>query len=150
MTFTMRKKEGLADYRYFPEPDLPSLDISKDFISELRESMPELPAQRRARYQSLGLPKADVLVLADEVDIGDFFDQTLSTGADPKAAANWLISDITGYCKSERIGIKDLSVTPQALAEMIELIESATISGKIGKQILPDILKGAVHSDRAC
>ncbi len=63
----MRKKEGLADYRYFPEPDLPDLLLSEEFIEEVRGSMAELPAARRQRYLDMGLPKADVIMLADEV-----------------------------------------------------------------------------------
>ncbi|GMH41970.1 hypothetical protein BSKO_09889 [Bryopsis sp. KO-2023] len=141
-TYTMRKKEGLADYRYFPEPDLPPLEVDDQFLSSSKDSMPELPAERRARYAELGLPKDDVLVLTDDVETGVFFDSVLKAGSDAKAAANWLIGDITAFCKNEKIGVKDLELKPEALAEMVELIESGTISGKIGKQILPDLLKG--------
>lgn len=142
----MRKKEGLADYRYFPEPDLPPLNVEDSLIKRVQESMPELPAQRRVRYQDLGLPNGDVLVLTDEAAIGNFFDSTMIAGADSKAAANWIIGDITAFCKSEKIAFGDLLLMPEALAEMVKLIGDGVISGKIGKQVLPDLLMGKLNT----
>ena len=138
----MRRKEGLADYRYFPEPDLPPLELSAAYVQRVRRELPELPSQRRERYSGLGLPRKDVLVLTDDVAIGNFFDGVLELGAPPKAAANWLIGDITAYCKSEKVGFSELKMTPGTLAEMVSLIESKVISGKIAKQVLPDLLAG--------
>lgn len=68
-TFTMRKKEGLADYRYFPEPDLPEVVLTKDFIDQIRQSLPELPEEKRRRYENLGLSMQDVLFLANDSSV---------------------------------------------------------------------------------
>ncbi|GLC45258.1 hypothetical protein PLESTB_000719600 [Pleodorina starrii] len=142
VTNTMRKKEGLADYRYFPEPDLPPLTVSEEFIQGVKSSMPELPAAKRARYLSLGLSRGDVAVLTDETATSDLLDAVLALGAPVKPAANWIQGDIMAYCKESKIGMDALAISPSALAEMIGLIEDGTISGKIAKEVLPDLLQG--------
>ncbi|GFR44396.1 hypothetical protein Agub_g5619, partial [Astrephomene gubernaculifera] len=141
-TTTMRKKEGLADYRYFPEPDLPPLEVSQEFIEQVRSSLPELPAARRARYLSLGLTRGDVAVLADEEATSALFDAVLALGAPVRQAANWIQGDIMAYCKETKTSMSGWSLSPSALAEMIGLIEGGVISGKIAKEVLPDLLQG--------
>ncbi|GBF88804.1 glutamyl-tRNA(Gln) amidotransferase [Raphidocelis subcapitata] len=141
-TTSMRKKEGLADYRYFPEPDLPDLELSDALMADAKASMAELPAEKRARYLSLGLPLADVLILADELGTAQFFDAAVDAGAPPKAAANWVMGDIMAACKEAKIGMESLEMSPQALAEMISLIDEGVISGKIAKDALPRLLAG--------
>lgn len=90
----MRKKEGLADYRYFPEPDLPPLVVSEAQIDAIRATMEELPSKKRERYKALGLPIADVLVLADDTPIAAYFDATVAAGAVAKQAANWVMASL--------------------------------------------------------
>ncbi|GJP73465.1 hypothetical protein CLOP_g4176 [Closterium sp. NIES-67] len=137
-TAPMRSKEGLADYRYFPEPDLPALALSQPFLEQLRADLPELPEQRRRRYEALGLPMQDVLVLADDKEFSDYFDGVLAAGADAKAAANWLMGDLTALLKAERRSVAGMAAVmpPSSLAELIALIQEGTISGKIGKELL--------------
>lgn len=142
VTKSMRKKEGLADYRYFPEPDLPPLILDDDTIAGLRDRLPELPSEKRARYMSLGLSQYDACVLSDDVDVATFFDGVLDAGAPVKPAANWVTNDVMGYCKEEKKSMSELLMTPGTLAEMIALIEKGTISGKIGKEVLPSLLVG--------
>ncbi len=89
--------------RYFPEPDLPPLIIPQEQLETIRTSLPELPAARRARYASMGLPLDTVLVLADEAATGDFFDATVRAGAGAKAASNYLVGDVMAYCKEKRV-----------------------------------------------
>ena len=139
-TALMRKKEGAADYRYFPEPDLPPLVLSEAMIKDVRSALPELPADKRERYLGLGLPEADVLVLAGEQGIADYFDACMEAAAPPKPAANWIIGDILGWMKANSREFKDLPFSGADLAEMVGLIEDGTISGKIGKEILPELL----------
>ncbi|EFN58388.1 hypothetical protein CHLNCDRAFT_50146 [Chlorella variabilis] len=143
-TYSMRKKEGLADYRYFPEPDLPALVLNQAYLDEIQASMPELPRQVRERYLALGLSQYDVLVLSDERDVVAYFDAVLAAGAPPKPATNWVMGDVMAYCKEARLGWDALAerMAPTALAEMIGLIEDGTISGKIGKEVLPALLAG--------
>ena len=141
-TAPMRKKEGLADYRYFPEPDLPELYISDETIEDIRKSLPELPSARRERYMKLGLSEYDALVLSDTEDIASYFDGVLEGGASVKQAANWVMGDVNALCKEQAMGFADLPMRPKTLAEMIQLIDGAVISGKIGKDILPELAKG--------
>eukprot|EP00192_Tetraselmis_astigmatica_P024483 CAMPEP_0117661272 /NCGR_PEP_ID=MMETSP0804-20121206/7449_1 /TAXON_ID=1074897 /ORGANISM="Tetraselmis astigmatica, Strain CCMP880" /LENGTH=530 /DNA_ID=CAMNT_0005468129 /DNA_START=414 /DNA_END=2006 /DNA_ORIENTATION=- len=141
-TYSMRKKEGLADYRYFPEPDLPSVVVTDELLQRVKAELPELPEARRERYISLKLPRADALLLADDHVVSRYFDQTMEAGATPKLAANWIMGDIMAYCKNEKVTMGELKLLPVTLAEMIQLIEDGTISGKIGKELLPKILQG--------
>ena len=141
-TVSMRKKEGLADYRYFPEPDLRHVQVSDQYIESIQAEMPELPAQKRERYTSeLGLSMQDVLVITDDADVASYFEAVLQLGADAKQSCNWLMGDIFGYLKANKLSIKESKVTPSILAEFVSLITDGTISGKIGKEILPDLLE---------
>ncbi|KAJ7519248.1 hypothetical protein O6H91_20G030700 [Diphasiastrum complanatum] len=140
-TITMRSKEGLADYRFFPEPDLPEVSITQAYVDSLLEDLPELPNTKRRRYESLGLIMQDVLVLANDSDVAAFLDAVLDKGADLKLTANWIMGDIAAYLKSEKTSISDVKLTPATLAELISLIKDGTISGKIGKEILPELLR---------
>lgn len=143
-TYTMRKKEGLADYRYFPEPDLPPIILTLSQIQEVVSRRPELPQERRQRLLELGLSQEDVLVLTDDLESANYFDSVLKTATDlsPKAVANWIMGDVTAYLKTEKISFAEIQMRPEVLAEMIQLIQQEVISGKIGKQILPALLKG--------
>ncbi|KAK4405996.1 Glutamyl-tRNA(Gln) amidotransferase subunit B, chloroplastic/mitochondrial [Sesamum angolense] len=139
-TVTMRKKEGLADYRYFPEPDLPGVTISEEYINGIRDCLPELPEMKRRRYEKLGLSMQDVLFLANDINVAAFFDATIGTGADVKLAANWIMGDIAAYMKNEKLSITDIKLTPKELGELIASIKGGTISGKIGKEILFELM----------
>lgn len=139
-TVTMRKKEGLADYRYFPEPDLPGVTLTEDYVEGIRESLPELPEDKRRRYEKMGLSMQDVLFLANDINTADFFDTTIAGGADVKLAANWIMGDIAAYMKNEKVTINDIKLTPEELGELIASIKDETISGKIGKEILFELI----------
>ncbi|RID72038.1 hypothetical protein BRARA_C03946 [Brassica rapa] len=139
-TVIMRKKEGLADYRYFPEPDLPEVILTQEYVDSIRASLPELPEAKRRRYEAMGLGIQDVLFLANDVSVAEYFDEVIGKGADVKSAANWLMSDIAAYLKNEELSISDVKLTPHELAELIAAIKDETISGKIGKQILFELL----------
>jgi aspartyl-tRNA(Asn)/glutamyl-tRNA(Gln) amidotransferase subunit B len=104
--------------------------------------MPELPCQVRERYLALGLSQYDVVVLSDELPVAAYFDAVLAAGAAPKPSANWVMGDVMAHCKEARMGMDQLGMSPGALAEMIGLIEDGTISGKIGKEVLPALLAG--------
>lgn len=139
-TVTMRKKEGLADYRYFPEPDLPGVTLTEDYVDGIRESLPELPEDKRRRYEKMGLSMQDVLFLANDINTADFFDTTIAGGADVKLAANWIMGDIAAYMKNEKVTVNDIKLTPEELGELIASIKDETISGKIGKEILFELI----------
>ena len=143
-TVSMRKKEGLADYRYFPEPDLPPLEFDDAFVETCEAEMPELPDSVRARYAELGLPPADVQVLVEDKELVAYFDAALVAGAPAKQAANWLTGDIMAWLKARKDAtVSTMPLSAVALAEFTAMIEDGVISGKIGKDILPDLLTGA-------
>lgn len=140
-TFTMRVKEGLADYRYFPEPDLPELVLPPALVDGVRAALPELPEAKRRRYAAMGLSMQDVLVLANDAEVAAYYEAVLAEGADAKAAANWVMGDVMAYMKAERVTAGALRLPPASLAELIALIKDGTISGKIGKDLLPELLQ---------
>ena len=140
-TKSMRSKEGSSDYRYFPEPDLPPILVSVSQRQAWQAELPELPAQKRHRYEEdLGLSAYDARVLSDEASIAAYFEATVAAGADPKLAANWITQDMAAYLNTEKKEIADLPLTPSALAELVQLIAAGTISNKIGKDLLPELL----------
>ncbi|XP_057415080.1 glutamyl-tRNA(Gln) amidotransferase subunit B, chloroplastic/mitochondrial-like [Lotus japonicus] len=139
-TITMRIKEGLADYRYFPEPDLPAVIVSQEYVDGIRNSLPELPEEKRRRYEKMGLSMQDVLFLANDQNIAEFFDATLAKGTDAKLVANWIMSDIAAFMKNEKLSINEIKLTPEELSELIASIKGGIISGKIGKEILFELL----------
>jgi aspartyl-tRNA(Asn)/glutamyl-tRNA(Gln) amidotransferase subunit B len=140
-TISMRSKEGSSDYRYFPEPDLPPLEVSPQQIEAWRSEIPELPAQKRDRYETeLGLSAYDVRVLTDERSTAEYFETAVNAGANAKQVANWVMGDIAAYLKSNELSISEIALTPTILAELINLIEAGTISGKIAKDILPELI----------
>ena len=136
-TILMRTKEGAADYRYFPEPDLPPVTIDEEWIESVKATIPEMPDVRRQRYtKEYGLPEYDAMVLTLTKTMSDFFDQTVANGADAKLASNWLMGDVSAYLNSEKTTLEEIKLTPKNLAQMIHLIEDGTISSKIAKQLL--------------
>jgi aspartyl-tRNA(Asn)/glutamyl-tRNA(Gln) amidotransferase subunit B len=141
-TISMRSKEGSSDYRYFPEPDLPPLEVSKEQLETWAKQLPELPAQKRLRYeQEFGLSGYDARVLADDRQVAEYFEQAVIAGASAKAAANWVTQDIAAYLNSNpELDITQIALKAEMLAELITLIDQGTISGKIAKEILPELL----------
>ncbi|NJK40936.1 MAG: Asp-tRNA(Asn)/Glu-tRNA(Gln) amidotransferase subunit GatB [Acaryochloridaceae cyanobacterium SU_2_1] len=140
-TISMRSKEGSSDYRYFPEPDLTPIEVSPEQLGQWQSELPELPAAKRHRYQEeLGLSAYDTRVLTDDHAITQYFEATLKAGAPAKQAANWIMGDITGYLNTENRLISEIALQPAALSDLINLIETQTISGKIAKDLLPELL----------
>jgi aspartyl-tRNA(Asn)/glutamyl-tRNA(Gln) amidotransferase subunit B len=140
-TISMRVKEGSSDYRYFPEPDLGPIEATTEQLIAWKAELPELPAQKRHRYENeFGLSAYDAKVLTEDGSIAAYFEAVVTAGASPKLAANWIMGDISAYLNKEKLGIADIALKPENLAEMIKLIESNTISNSAGKEILPELL----------
>ena len=135
-TRSMRGKEDAHDYRYFPEPDLMPLEISREWVEEIRAKMPELPEAKRQRYMSIGLSEYDACVIVEQMPLALFFDKVLELGANAKIAVNFIMGEIAAYLKENKVEITETKLTPENLAELISLIEKGTISNNIGKQIL--------------
>ncbi len=140
-TFAMRSKEEAHDYRYFPEPDLPPLVISKQWVSELAASLPELPEARRRRYvETAGLSYEDACVLVEKREIADFLDQTLLLGAAAKPAANLLTGPVMAYLNESKKELCQTALSAENLKDIVENVANSVLNSTTGKQILLDIL----------
>lgn len=141
-TILMRVKEGASDYRYFPEPDLPPIHISDEWIKEVKDSIPEMPDKRRERYvKEWGIPEYDAGVLTQTKEMSDFYEATVASGADAKLAANWLMGEVSAYLNANKVELQKTALTPEHLATMIRLIEDETISSKIAKKVFKEIIQ---------
>ncbi|WP_413199560.1 Asp-tRNA(Asn)/Glu-tRNA(Gln) amidotransferase subunit GatB [Nostoc piscinale] len=142
-TISMRTKEGSSDYRYFPEPDLAPIEVTDSQLESWHSELPELPAQKRHRYETeLGLSAYDARVLTEERYVSEYFEAAIASGASPKAAANWITQDIAAYLNKQKLSISDIALTPANLAEVITRIETGKISNAQAKEKLPDLLQG--------
>jgi aspartyl-tRNA(Asn)/glutamyl-tRNA(Gln) amidotransferase subunit B len=144
-TVSMRSKEDAHDYRYFPDPDLPLLVLDPDWVKTLEQSMAELPETRRHRFISeYSLSEYDAGVLTMTKALADYFEEAAKISGQPKPAANWIMGDLLRSFKDEGMDLKDLSsslVTPRMLAEMILLEKKGTISGKMAKTVMEEMVQ---------
>ncbi|CAH2717170.1 Aspartyl/glutamyl-tRNA(Asn/Gln) amidotransferase subunit B [Neobacillus rhizosphaerae] len=148
-TLLMRVKEGSDDYRYFPEPDLLDLFIDEDWKERIRTEIPELPDQRQKRYvEELGLPVYDAKVLTITKEMADFFESTVTGGADAKLASNWIMGDVSAYLNAEQKELDQVALTPEGLAGMIKLIENGTISSKIAKTVFKELIENGGNAEQ--
>ncbi|WP_353929110.1 Asp-tRNA(Asn)/Glu-tRNA(Gln) amidotransferase subunit GatB [Okeanomitos corallinicola TIOX110] len=142
-TSSMRVKEGSSDYRYFPEPDLAPIEVTDVELGTWKSELPELPAQKRHRYESeLELSAYDTRVLTEDRSVTEYFENAIAAGANPKAAANWITQDIAAYLNKQKLTISEISLTPTNLADVINRIESGKISNAQAKEKLVDLLNG--------
>ena len=140
--YSMRSKEEAHDYRYFPDPDLMPVVVNDEWKSEIAAKMPELPDVRKERLiVKYNLPKYDSEILTQSKSIADYYEEVIETTNDYKAASNWIMTDVLKIINEEKIDIKDFSVPPENLGELINLIKEGTISGKIAKDIFPAMIK---------
>jgi len=141
-TVGMRSKEQAHDYRYFPEPDLAPLRVSEHWLNEVKSKLPELPADRRARFASeYGLREYDAQVLTLTRETGDYFETAVKTSGDGRSTANWVTGDLMGLLKAAG---KDISASPvraEHLGELVALINKGELSGKLAKEILPKMFE---------
>jgi aspartyl-tRNA(Asn)/glutamyl-tRNA(Gln) amidotransferase subunit B len=139
-TISQRSKEEANDYRYFPEPDLPPLRPSEEWVAELRAGLPELPAARRERYErDMGLSAYDAGVLTADVQVADFFDLVVAEGAAPKSAANWVsgeFSRLLNQHAAEGMRASEVALQPAGLAELIAEVDAGHVSATNAKAVL--------------
>jgi aspartyl-tRNA(Asn)/glutamyl-tRNA(Gln) amidotransferase subunit B len=140
-TYSMRSKEDAHDYRYFPDPDLTPLVISREYVEKLRSELPELPDEKKNRFVSeFTLSDYDADVLTSVKQLADYFEETVQKGANPKKAANWITSELLGRIEDPE-KIFDFPVKPSGVAELLNLIDNNTISGKIAKTVFKDMIE---------
>jgi aspartyl-tRNA(Asn)/glutamyl-tRNA(Gln) amidotransferase subunit B len=142
-TAGMRSKEHAHDYRYFPEPDLAPLGVSREWLEQIRARMPELPARKRARFaESYCLSAYDAEVLTASRALSEYYEKAAAASGDPKMAANWVMGDLMGALKAAGQEIGESPVSPEQLGELVELIRKGEISGKLAKEIFPKMFAG--------
>jgi aspartyl-tRNA(Asn)/glutamyl-tRNA(Gln) amidotransferase subunit B len=140
ITLSMRSKEEAHDYRYFPEPDLVPLVIDRKWVEEIRASLPELPDERKTRYQrDYGLSAYDAARLSVEFEMADFFEACVKSYPQPKIVSNWINGDLSRLLNLHNINIVACPLTPQQLGALLKLIEKGTISGKIAKTVFEEM-----------
>lgn len=142
-TRAMRTKEDSADYRYFPDPDLPPLCISAEWIEQTRAQMPELPRKMAERFVAdYGLPEYDAATLTQSPQMAAYFEQAAQKSGQPKLASNWVMGEISKRLNAEEIDIESAQVTAQQLAQIIQRIQEGTISHNAARQVFDALWRG--------
>ncbi|MBF0353275.1 MAG: Asp-tRNA(Asn)/Glu-tRNA(Gln) amidotransferase subunit GatB [SAR324 cluster bacterium] len=141
-TYSMRSKEEAHDYRYFPDPDLPVVHFTREWVEQIRSELPELPEAKLQRFiQAYGLSAYDAEVLVNDRAVADYFEAVANLGADPKLVCNWITSELMRVMNERKVAITDTGITPDLLAELVRLLQEKTISGKIAKTVFEEMLK---------
>ena len=141
-TFPMRNKENSEDYRYFPEPDLAQINLSEEYIENIKNNLPELPESRKRRYlEEYKLSEKDAGIITSSRYLSDLFEETIKVCNNPKAVNNWIISDISRILNEDEMDAKDIPFTAEELGKLIILIDKGTISSSIGKKVLEELFE---------
>ncbi|TDI54197.1 MAG: Asp-tRNA(Asn)/Glu-tRNA(Gln) amidotransferase subunit GatB [Acidobacteria bacterium] len=143
VTHSMRIKEGSSDYRYFTEPDLAPMVMSASWVDEVRVGLPELPAERKARYSNEGLDSDLAGVLSSSpVEVRDIFEAATAAGADHRRAANWLVGEVTAWLRRTETDPAKLPLGGEQLAELVEIVDEGVVSSSAAKVVLEGVLQG--------
>jgi aspartyl-tRNA(Asn)/glutamyl-tRNA(Gln) amidotransferase subunit B len=155
ITTPMRDKEDAEDYRYFADPDLPPLHLTEKRINDICESMPELPDEKYARFiNDLKLTETCAEILSSDRLVCEFFERAIAAGtakdklAACKLIANWIIGDLFAAMKEHNVEMPDLKISPEQIAQLIELVQDGTISGKIAKSVFEHMWQHPGQSPR--
>jgi aspartyl-tRNA(Asn)/glutamyl-tRNA(Gln) amidotransferase subunit B len=142
MTVSMRGKEEAHDYRYFPDPDLVPLKIDERWVDEIRQSLPELPAEKKDRFgRQYQIPEYDAEILTSTRPMADYYEECVRLFSEPKTVSNWMMGDLLKELKRDEREIEQCPVTPGHLAEMLSMIHAGTISGKIAKDVFEEMVQ---------
>jgi aspartyl-tRNA(Asn)/glutamyl-tRNA(Gln) amidotransferase subunit B len=142
VTVVQRSKEYAHDYRYFPEPDLPPLNISREWVEEIRDKLPELPAARQDRFMTeYGLSVYDANVLTADKDVADYFEACVKAYPEAKTVSNWITGELFRLLKETETDIEEVRIPPAALAELLTLTEKGTINQNTAKAVLGEMFK---------
>jgi aspartyl-tRNA(Asn)/glutamyl-tRNA(Gln) amidotransferase subunit B len=142
ITISMRSKEEAHDYRYFPEPDLVPVVVNKEWVEQIRDSLPELPDEKRARFmEQYQLPAYDAGVLTSSRELADYFEECTKLYPEAKVVSNWIMGELLRELKGQGGDIRHCPVTPEHLARMLKLIQQGVISGKIAKQVFEEMYR---------
>jgi aspartyl-tRNA(Asn)/glutamyl-tRNA(Gln) amidotransferase subunit B len=142
ITESMRTKEEAHDYRYFPEPDLVPIIVDQRWVDDIKKSLPELPDTKRQRFVTeYGLPEYDADLLTSEKPLADWFEEAVQLGGQPKAVSNWIMVELMRLLNEENKSVEECPLKPKQLADMLQLIDKGTISGKIAKTVFEEMYK---------
>lgn len=140
ITEVLRSKEDAHDYRYLPEPDLVPMVIDQQWVEEIKASLPELPAERKARLiREMGLPEYDASVITGSKKLADFFDACAARYENPKEISNWMMGELLRLLNAENLEIDQSPITPDGLVQLLKIQKGGTISGKIAKQVFEEM-----------
>ncbi len=140
VTRSMRSKEEAHDYRYFPEPDLLPLIIERDWIEQIRSTVPELPRARAERFEeSFGIPAGEAETLASTRELAEYFEETVRVAGNGRAAANWVKNEVLRVLNDQRLSIMEYPVRPERLGSLIRMVEDGTINGKVAKEVFDEM-----------
>lgn len=149
-TVLMRRKEGNVDYKFFPEPNIFPIRLDANWIKSIQDSMPELPEERKARYTNdFGLNEHDINVLIANKELGDFFEETMKYSKNAKGVCNWLLGEVQGWLNKHEQTIVNTELRPEALAKLVEMIDTNEISSKQAKELIDDIMTGKDPAESA-
>lgn len=149
-TVSMRSKEDVADYRYFPDPDLLPLVIKEEQIERLRDTLPELPLQRYGRLRaSFGIDEQEAMFLIDEKSIADFFEDVVAVSGEPKLSSNWIKSELFALLNQHKLSISESRVSSSSLGQLVLAIKQGQVSGKMAKDALSYMWSNQVDANRA-
>lgn len=141
-TVLMRRKETADDYRYFPEPDLVPILLTDSYIEEIRRALPELPMQRERRYvKELGLAADSAFILTSDKQLADYFEEALKACTNARSLCNWIITEFAGRLKDTGKNILTVGIPPQHVAELVSLIDTGVITGRIAKSVADDMVQ---------
>ena len=141
-TIYMRSKVDAIDYKYFVEPNIPKYKISKEWLEEIRKSIPELASERKTKYiEKYGLSDYDATIIVKDKNVSDYYEEVIKLGGNPKKASNWLTSVILGHLNKYDIGIDEIYLTPKMLFDIMKMVEDGKISSKQSKDVLYKCLK---------
>lgn len=147
-SYAMRSKEDAQDYKYFPEPDLPPIEISDARIEEIRESMPELPEQKKQRYrEELGLPEYDTEILTGNMAFVTLFEEAVKLCDSPKDVANWIMGEVMKLLNDTGTLPEDMTLAPEKLAAVIQMVKSGKINRGTGKTVLEKVFTDGVDPE---
>ncbi len=147
VTLSQRGKEEAADYRYFPEPDLPPMTITEEEVAEIAKELPELPLEKKNRFmQEFSMNEKDAETLTADVKLAAYFEEVAAKSGSPKKAANWILSELLKHLNEDQVSIEECKITAENLAGMIKMVEDGDISGKIAKDILPEMYADGIDA----
>ncbi len=148
-SYAMRSKEDAQDYKYFPEPDLPPIEISDEQIEEIKSTMPELPEEKRERYlNELGLPEYDTGIITGDIALVKFFESTLEKCNSPKDVANWIMGEVMKLLNDSATLTENNPLKPEALAAVINMVKSNKINRGTGKKVLEKAFTDGVDPEK--